>query len=53
MALYDRQQHRALAFLYGGYDPGVHCCSFLAHALWYLGYPDQALRKNQEALILA
>ncbi|MGH8064174.1 MAG: AAA family ATPase [Candidatus Entotheonellia bacterium] len=53
MALYDRQQHRALAFLYGGYDPGVHCCSFLAHALWYLGYPDQALRKIQEALILA
>jgi predicted ATPase len=52
MALYDRQQHRALAFLYGGYDPGVHGCSFLAHALWYLGYPDQALRMSQEALTL-
>jgi predicted ATPase len=53
MALYDHQQHRALAFLYGGYDPGVHCGSFLAHALWYLGYPDQALRQNQAALTLA
>jgi predicted ATPase len=52
MALYDHQQHRTLAFLYGGYDPGVHCCSFLTHALWYLGYPDQALRKSQEMLTL-
>jgi class 3 adenylate cyclase/predicted ATPase len=52
MALYDRRQHHTLAFLYGGYDPGVHCCSFLAHALWYLGYPDQALRKIQGALPL-
>jgi predicted ATPase len=52
-AFYDHQQHRALAFLYGGYDPGVHCSSFQAHALWYLGYPDQALRKNQDALTLA
>ncbi|HEX9819627.1 MAG TPA: adenylate/guanylate cyclase domain-containing protein, partial [Methylomirabilota bacterium] len=25
MALYDREQHRSLAFLYGGHDPGV-CC---------------------------
>jgi predicted ATPase len=53
MALYDCQQHRSLAFLYGGYDPGVHCDSFLAHALWYLGYPDQALSTSQEALTLA
>jgi TOMM system kinase/cyclase fusion protein len=53
LALYDGQQHRALSFLYGGYDPGVHCCSFLAHALWYLGYPDQALHKSQKALALA
>ena len=45
MALYHPQQHRAHAFLYG-YDSGVHCLSFGAWALWYLGYPDQALQAN-------
>jgi predicted ATPase len=50
--LYDRQQHRSHAFLYG-LDPGVVCLSVTALALWHLGYPDQALRRNQEALSLA
>jgi len=31
----------------------VHCLSFVAWALWYLGYPDQALRRIHEALTLA
>jgi TOMM system kinase/cyclase fusion protein len=52
MALYNPQQHRSHAFLYG-YDSGVHCLSFAAWALWYLGYPDQALRRIHEALTLA
>jgi tetratricopeptide (TPR) repeat protein len=29
------------------------CLSFAARVLWTLGYPDQALQKNQEALRLA
>jgi len=53
VALYDPQQHRALAFLYGGADPGVYCLSLVAQALWSLGYPAQALKRSQEALILA
>ena len=28
-------------------------CACLAQALWYLGYPDQALQRSQEALTLA
>jgi TOMM system kinase/cyclase fusion protein len=52
MVLYHPQQHRAHAFLYG-YDSGVHGLSFGAWALWYLGYPDQALRRVHDALRLA
>ncbi len=52
-ALYDPQQHHSLAFLYGGYDPGVACLSWATLALWQLGYPDQALRRSHEALTLA
>jgi predicted ATPase len=52
IALYDFQQHRALAFLYGT-DPAVICLSYAAWALWLLGYPDQARRRSSEALTLA
>jgi len=52
IALYEPQQHRASAFLYGD-DSGVICCSFGARALWYLGYPDQGLRGSNEAVTLA
>ena len=51
-ALYDPQQHRAHAILYGQ-DPGVVCLSFASRTLWLLGYPDQALQRSQEALTLA
>jgi predicted ATPase/DNA-binding winged helix-turn-helix (wHTH) protein/class 3 adenylate cyclase len=53
IALYQPQQHRSLAFLYGGHDPGVCCRDFYALTLWLLGYPDQALQSSQEALALA
>jgi predicted ATPase len=49
---YDPRQHRSLAFRYGT-DPGVGCQCFAALALWYLGYPAQALEKTREALTLA
>jgi predicted ATPase len=52
IALYDPKQHRALAFLYGQ-DVAVVCHSFAAWALWYLGYPDQALARSQAAVPLA
>ncbi len=53
MLLYNPQQHSSLAFLYGGQDPGVTCLSEVAQALWYLGYPDQALTRIHEAVTLA
>ena len=52
MALYDPQQHRASAFLYGE-NAGVMCHSFAAWALWYLGHPDQGLTQIDAALTLA
>jgi predicted ATPase len=53
IALYgDRQQYRSYAFFYGQ-DLGVTCLSYTAWALWYLGYPDQALKRVHEALTLA
>jgi predicted ATPase len=51
IALYDPQQHRASALLYGE-DAGVICHILAARALWYLGYPDQALARSQEAVAL-
>jgi predicted ATPase len=50
--LYDSQQHRASAFLYGD-DAGVVCHNFAALTLWILGYPDPGLARSQEAVTLA
>jgi class 3 adenylate cyclase/predicted ATPase len=52
ITLYDPQQHRSLAFLYG-LDPGVDCLSIDAFVLWHLGHPEQALKRSHEALTLA
>jgi predicted ATPase len=52
IALYDLQQHRASTFLYGE-DAGVICHSLAAWTLWLLGYPDQGLARNDEAVTLA
>src|SRR5262249_29088703 len=52
LVLYDPRQHGSLALLYAE-DPGVVCQSFAAWGLWFLGYPDQALHRQQEALTLA
>jgi predicted ATPase len=53
MALYDSQQHRAAAFLYGGDAVVVWYHSHAASALWLLGYPDQGLAQSQQAVTLA
>src|SRR5437899_2618467 len=52
IALYDSQQHRAAAFLYGEQD-GVICHSFAPSTLWYRGYPAQGLVRSHEAVTLA
>ena len=50
-ALYDPE--RPLAFRYGGVDAGVTSLSHGALTLWQLGYPDEALKRGNEALALA
>jgi predicted ATPase len=52
IALYDPQQHRSHAVLYGG-NPGMAALSWQSLVLWLLGYPDQALDKSCQALTLA
>jgi TOMM system kinase/cyclase fusion protein len=49
---YDPQRHRSHLALFGQ-DGGAVCLCRVALALWYLGYPDQALARSHEALILA
>jgi predicted ATPase len=53
LTLYDPQQYRSQAFLSYGWDPKVACLSYAGLGLWYLGYPDQALERIQQALTLA
>jgi predicted ATPase/class 3 adenylate cyclase len=52
IALHDPQQHASYISRYGE-NAGVSCRGHLARVLWYLGYPDQAVRRIQEALTLA
>jgi class 3 adenylate cyclase/predicted ATPase len=52
LELYDLQQHRSHAFMYG-LDPGVFSLGRIAWTLWGLGYPDQALQRGRDMLALA
>jgi len=52
IALYDPEQHRDHAFLYGQ-DSGIPCLVYMSWALWLRGYPDQALQRSHEALDVA
>jgi predicted ATPase len=52
IALYDPQQHHASVFRHGE-DSGVICLNRAAWMLWGLGYPDQGLARNAEAVTLA
>ena len=51
-SLYDPEQHRDDAFFYSQ-NPGVIMRCHAAWALWFLGQPDEALNKINEALTLA
>jgi class 3 adenylate cyclase/predicted ATPase len=52
VALYEPEQHHSSAFLYGD-DAGVVCHSHAARTMWLLGYSDQGLARNDEAITLA
>jgi TOMM system kinase/cyclase fusion protein len=52
LAIYDRAQHGKLMLKYGQ-DPGVWSLSYLGWCLWFLGFPDQALQRSQDAVRLA
>jgi tetratricopeptide (TPR) repeat protein len=52
IAAYDPQQCHSHDHLYES-DPWLACLGALSMTLWFLGYPDQALQRNNEALILA
>jgi predicted ATPase len=52
LSLYDSARHRPLTRLYG-LDPGVAGHAFLSLTLWFLGYPELALKRSQESRHLA
>jgi predicted ATPase len=52
LALYKPEQHRSDVFSQG-YDPGVFSLFYAALVLWLIGYPNQALKRSQEAIALA
>lgn len=52
IALYDPRQHQTHAVLYAE-EPGAYCCAITAWVLWFLGYPEQAVKRSAEALVLA
>ena len=53
MALYDREQHQSLAFLFGNHDPGVCCRMHSAIALWFLGYSQKAVERSRTGIAMA
>ena len=52
IALYNPQWHGSYAFLYSQ-DPRVVCSCYAAWSPWFLGYPDQALKRNNDMLTFA
>lgn len=51
-ARYDPQHHHTYVTQFS-VDVGVFALSYISHALWGLGYPDQAVQRSREALALA
>jgi predicted ATPase len=51
VALYNVERHRPLTFQYGQ-DPGMAGLSGRALVLWLLGYPEQARRSSDRAIML-
>jgi len=52
IVIYDPHQHGSHADIYG-HDPAAVSMVHASWALWFLGYPDQALKSANEGLALA
>ena len=52
LEVYDPHKHQWLVTVFT-LDMGVSCLSWLSWALFFLGYPDQALQRSGEAMALA
>jgi adenylate cyclase len=50
ISLYEPERQRSNWL---GVDPGVFCLSCATATLWQIGYPDQALKRDNEAIALA
>jgi serine/threonine protein kinase/tetratricopeptide (TPR) repeat protein len=50
--VYDPEQHVPLMFIFG-WDLGVVATLVCTWTLWFLGYPDQAAKKRDDAVALA
>jgi predicted ATPase len=53
IAFYDPEKHHRSLILLRGADVGLTALAYAAWCLWCLGYPEQALKRSQEALALA
>jgi predicted ATPase/DNA-binding SARP family transcriptional activator len=53
ISFYEPQEHHQSLVSLRGLDAGVNALSSDACCLWALGYPEQALRRSEEALALA
>lgn len=53
LSIYDFDQHRAHAFVYGGHDPGVCAHTTASESLCLMGYVDQAVDRAHAAIELA
>jgi transcriptional regulator with AAA-type ATPase domain/tetratricopeptide (TPR) repeat protein len=50
LTLFSAKEHHLEALREYGANPRVSCLAYLGRALWSLGYPDQALARNEEAV---
>jgi len=50
LTLFSAEEHHLEARREYGANPRVSCLAYLGRALWSLGYPDQALARNEEAV---
>jgi class 3 adenylate cyclase len=53
MGLYDEHRHRHHRYVYLGHDPAVCALAIGATLRWTLGYPEQAMRFDEQATALA
>jgi DNA-binding SARP family transcriptional activator len=53
ISFYQPEQHHQLFLLQHGSDAGMSALAFDACCLWCLGFPEQALKRSQQALALA